>query len=232
MSERREPGIPASSERGPSGPATESPRAEGMTTAGTPRNEPRIAPLPVDEWSDEVRAGIAAMRPPDERHELKRRKGGPKALNALGTLARHPELMHGFHTFNGHILFTSTLMPRERELLVLRVAKLRDATYEWAQHVFVGQDAGLGDDEIARIAEGPDAEGWAPLDAAMLRAVDELIADATISDATWTVLAETLDEHQLMDLVFTVGAYEVLAMAFNSFRVQLDDDLTPKDATT
>jgi alkylhydroperoxidase family enzyme len=192
-----------------------------MTTSGTPR----IAPLPPNEWSEEVRAGIAAMRPPDARHELKRRKGGPKALNALGTLARHPALMHGFHTFNGHILFTSTLEPRERELLVLRVAKLRNAAYEWAQHVFVGQDAGLDDDEIARIGEGPDAPGWSTIDAAMLRAVDELIADALISDATWAVLAETLDEHQLMDLVFTVGAYEVLAMAFKSFDIQLDDDL-------
>jgi len=192
---------------------------------------PRIAPLPPDQWSDEVRAGIAAMRPPGARHELKRRKGGPKALNALGTLARHPELTHAFHTFNGHILFTSTLRPRERELLVLRVAKLRDAAYEWAQHVFVGQDAGLTDDEIARIAEGPDAPGWSPRDAAMLRAVDELIADAMISDTTWAALAETLDEHQLMDLVFTVGAYEVLAMAFKSFNIQLDDDLAPKDAT-
>jgi alkylhydroperoxidase family enzyme len=196
-------------------------------------SEPRIAPLPPDQWSDEVRAGIAAMRPPDARHELRRRKGGPKALNALGTLARHPTLTHAFHTFNGHILFTSTLMPRERELLVLRVAKIRNAAYEWAQHVIVGQDAGLDDDEIARIAEGPDAPGWSPIDAAMLRAVDELIADAMISDATWAALAETLDEHQLMDLVFTVGAYEVLAMAFNSFDIQLDDDLVrAKDAAT
>ena len=40
-------------------------------------------------------------------------------------------------------------------------------------------------------------------------------------------LAETLDEHQLMDLVFTVGAYDLLAMAFRSFGVQLDEDLRP-----
>ena len=189
---------------------------------------PRLAPLPPEEWSDDVRAAIAAMRPPDARHELKRRKDGPRALNALGTLARHPALMHAFHAFNGHILFTSTLEPRERELLVLRVAKLRDAAYEWAQHVVVGRDSGLDDDDIARIADGPDAPGWSPIDAALLRAVDELIADARISDATWAVLADTLDEHQLMDLVFTVGAYEVLAMAFRSFDIQLDDDLAPE----
>jgi hypothetical protein len=59
----------------------------------------------------------------------------------------------------------------------------------------------------------------------MLAAVDELIEDATISDATWAVLAGDLDEQQLMDLVFTVGEYDLLAMAFRAFGVELDDDL-------
>jgi alkylhydroperoxidase family enzyme len=114
---------------------------------------------------------------------------------------------------------------RQRELLVLRVAAVRQADYEWAQHVVLARDAGLDDDEIARIADGPDAPGWAPLDAAMLRAVDELVADATITDPTWDTLAGELDEQQLMDLIFTVGAYDVLAMAFRSFGVELDADL-------
>jgi alkylhydroperoxidase family enzyme len=186
---------------------------------------PRIPPLPPREWSEEVRAGLAALQPPDAKYELRREKDAPKALNALGTLARHPKLMHAFHSFNGHILTSTTLTPRERELLVLRVGHVRDAVYEWKQHVVVGRQAGLTDDEIARIAVGPDAPGWTPIDAAMLRAVDELLADAMVTDETWAVLAASLDEQQLMDLVFTVGAYDVLAMAFRSFGVQVDDDL-------
>jgi alkylhydroperoxidase family enzyme len=143
----------------------------------------------------------------------------------LGTLARHPALARAYHTFNGHVQFATTLSVRQRELLVLRVAAVRQADYEWAQHVVLARDAGLDDDEIARIADGPDAPGWAPLDAAMLRAVDELVADATIIDPTWDTLAGELDEQQLMDLIFTVGAYDVLAMAFRSIGVELDADL-------
>jgi alkylhydroperoxidase family enzyme len=186
---------------------------------------PRIAPLPPREWSEEVREGLSALQPPDSKYEIRRAEGEPKALNALGTLARHPKLAHAFHSFNGHILATTTLTPRERELLVLRVGHVRDAEYEWKQHVVVGRKAGLGDDEIARIAEGPSAQGLTAIDAAMLRAVDELLADAMVTDETWSVLAASLDEQQLMDLVFTVGAYDVLAMAFRSFGIQVDDDL-------
>ena len=187
---------------------------------------PRIAPIPPKEWPTEMRAALAALVPPAPRHRLPvRRDDRPKGLNVLGTLAHHPALTRAFHTFNGHLLFATTLSTRQRELLVLRVAAVRKAEYEWAQHVVQARDAGLSEEEIARVAEAPDAAEWSPVERAMLAAVYELIGEATITDATWKALASELDEQQLMDLVFTVGAYEVLAMALKSFGVELDDDL-------
>jgi len=173
-----------------------------------------------------MRGVLAALRVPNPRHPFPSRDPGrPKGLNVLGTLARHPELARAFHTFNGHVLFATTLSERARELLVLRVAAIRDAEYEWAQHVVLGADAGLSPDDIRRIAEGPGADGWLPIDRAMVSAVDELLSDAKVADATWEALARELDTQQLMDLVFTVGAYDLLAMAFRSFGVELDADL-------
>jgi len=46
-----------------------------------------------------------------------------------------------------------------------------------------------------------------------------------VTDRTWGLLAGGLDEQQLMDLVFTVGTYDLLAMALRTFGVELDDDL-------
>ena len=186
----------------------------------------RITPLPPKEWPPEMREALAAMIPPNPRHPLPSRDPGrPKGLNALGMLAHHPALTLAFNTFNGHILFSSSLSPRQREMLVLRVAVVRQATYEWRQHVVLAGDAGITPDEVARIEEGPGATGWSPVDRAMITAVDELLGDAMVTDGTWEVLAAGLDVEQLMDLVFTVGAYDLLAMAFRSFDVQLDDDL-------
>lgn len=194
-------------------------------TAGA-AGRPRLPPLPPAEWPPEMRDALAALRPAEPRHPFpERRDDRPKGLNVLGTLARHPALTRAFHTFNGHVLFATTLSERQRELLVLRVAAVRGAEYEWAQHAVLAADVGLGADEVARVAEGPDAPGWSALDRALVRAVDELVADARIGDATWAALAAELDEHQLMDVVFTVGAYDLLAMAFRSFGVELDDDL-------
>jgi alkylhydroperoxidase family enzyme len=185
----------------------------------------RIPPLPPEEWSPAMRAAIAALRPDNARLPAMRREGRPKALNALGTLARHPELAHAFNVFNGHLLFSSTLSERQRELVVLRVAALRQSEYEWRQHAVLAGDVGIDTEEIARVAEGPQAAGWSPLERAIVSAVDELVGDAMVADATWDVLVGSLRTEQIMDLVFTVGAYELLAMAFRSFGVELDDDL-------
>jgi alkylhydroperoxidase family enzyme len=187
---------------------------------------PRIAPLPPKEWPSAMRGALAALVPPEPRHPVPPASDDrPKALNLLGTLARHPQLTRAYHTFTGHVLFGSTLSPRQREVLVLRVAALRRAEYEWAQHVLLAGDAGVAPEEIEAIAEGPEAAGLAPSDRALVRAVDELVADAKIADATWEELAADLGEQQLMDLVFTVGAYEILAMALRSFGVEVDADL-------
>jgi len=172
-----------------------------------------------------MRDALAALRPPDARHEAPRRDGRPKALNALGVLARHPALTKAFNTFNGHVLFGSTLSSRERELLILRVAAQRQSDYEWAQHTVLGQDSGLDVEEIRRVVVGPDAEGLPEHDRTLLRAADELVAEATITDETWAALADVYDEQQLLDLVFTVGAYDTLAMAFRCFGIELDADL-------
>jgi alkylhydroperoxidase family enzyme len=101
----------------------------------------------------------------------------------------------------------------------------RDSEYEWAQHIVQGLDAGLTREEITAAGVPMIATSWSPLEAAILTCVDELIADAKITDATWATLAAELETRQIMDLIFTVGSYDMLAMLFRSAQAQPDEDL-------
>jgi 4-carboxymuconolactone decarboxylase len=186
---------------------------------------PRISPLSPKEWPKEFRTALAALRPPNARYAPLPTDNRPKGRNVLGTWAHHPELAQAYFTLNGHVLMATTLTERQRELLVLRVAAVRKSGYEWAQHVFVGRDVGLSDEEIGRVAYGPDAPFWSALDAALLRAVDELIADGAISASTWEALTAELDVKQILDVICTVGTYETLARVFASLEVDMDDDI-------
>jgi hypothetical protein len=53
--------------------------------------------------------------------------------------------------------------------------------------------------------------------------VDELHGDAMIANATWAALSALFGSEQLMDLVFTVGQYQLVSMALNTFGVQPDE---------
>ena len=171
--------------------------------------KPRVEPLGRDELDSETRA----------------RFGDGSVLGIFATLARHPDLMKRWLVFGNHILFKSTLPARERELVILRVGWLCQAGYEWGQHVLIGRNSGLSEEEIERIPDGAEAKGWSVGDQWLLRATDELHGDAFITDTTWQGLSETLSTEQLMDLIFTVGQYNLVSMALNSLGVQPEEGL-------
>ncbi|ROO85220.1 AhpD family alkylhydroperoxidase [Actinocorallia herbida] len=199
-----------------------------MTCADIPEGgtgETRIPPVPRAEWSAEMSEFVAGFQ--SAVHAGSPAEGRQPGSNLLGTFARHPSLAKAYLTFNGHLLNGSALSPRQRELLVLRVAHLRDCAYEWAQHAVLGARAGLSPEEIARVADDPGSSEWAATDRALLAAADELLADGEVSAATWAALATEFDDQGLMDLVFTVGAYGLLAMALRSFGVQPETELLP-----
>lgn len=171
---------------------------------------PRIPPLPESEWDNETRQILAPLN----------RDGA--IFNIFATLARHPALLRRWLVFSSHILNKSSLPARDRELAILRMGWLCQATYEWGHHVAIGKQAGLTEIEIKRVAQGPDADGWDAFERALLRAVDELNHDTFISDATWQSLAARYTTQQLLDLIFTAGQYKLVCIALNSLGVQLE----------
>lgn len=190
---------------------------------------PRVPPLLPPEWDTTVHDALSAF-PSGRDFVLKSYQAeGARGMHGLGVLLHHPALAKAFLTFNNHVAIASTLTKRTRELLILRISWLRRSEYEFVQHVVLGRNAGLTEAELARVQVGPDAPGWDPVDADLLRAADELHADARILDATWQRLGTHFDRQQLMDMVFVVGCYDILAMVFKTFGVQLEPGVDALD---
>ena len=178
-------------------------------------SEPRITPQDESEWDEEVKLILRG-----------RKQSSRSAIpNVIKTIVRHPKLFKRWRVFGNHVLFKSSLPARDREILILRIGWLCQSEYEWGQHVIIGKQAGLNDDEIKRITKGPDASGWSHFDSTLIRAVDELYAEAFISDSTWKKLSGCYNTHQLLDLIFTVGQYNAVSMALNTLGVPLDEGI-------
>jgi len=146
-------------------------------------------------------------------------------LNIFRALAHHPKLLKRWLVFGAHVLNKSTLSPRHRELVILRVGWRCQSEYEFGQHTVIGRGVGISDDEIRLITQ-PDTSAdthWDAADRLVLSATDELLADYEISQPTWDEAAQILSTEQLMDLVFAVGQYSITCMALKTLHVPLDE---------
>jgi 4-carboxymuconolactone decarboxylase len=177
---------------------------------------PRIKPMEATEWTDV------------ERGALGPRVRNNDTLNVFKVIVHNPDLFQVFGPFQAYIESTTSTLPRrDKEMLILRTAWLGHDAYVWSAHsVGFKRAAGATDEELLRITEGPKAKGWNEFDAALLQAADELHKDQFISDATWKILASKYNDKQLLDTIFTVGQYTMVAMYINSTGVQMEKGYT------
>ncbi len=173
-------------------------------------------------------APVAGAALDDAQRALVTRFAALGMRNAIATYARYPALGTAMLAYTEFLLTKSTLPPRHRELLWLRTAWLARSDYLWAQRAPAARRAGVSDAELARIALGPDAPGWEPFEAALLRAADELHVDAFVSDATWAVLAARYDANQLTDLLYGVGEIAMHATFANTLRIAIEPELADR----
>ena len=173
---------------------------------------PRVPPLERADWNE-------------KQAEVMQRFGEGDIANVFKTMINHPDLFRRWVVFANHILGKSTISVRDREILILRIAYIVRSEYEWAQHVLIARREGLSEDEIKMTQTGPDTHDLATTDRLLLQATDELKDDTFISDETWSGLSEHYSTEQIMDIIFTVGQYNMLAMGLNSMGVQLDAGL-------
>jgi 4-carboxymuconolactone decarboxylase len=174
----------------------------------------RIEPLAIEELNGDAKALVARIRASTG--------SAPDAdvPEYFRTMVKHPEIFR-CQLEMGTVIFKGTLPPRERELAVLRVGWLLRAPYEWGEHVAIGKRYGITAEEIERVIVGSAAPGWNEHDAAILSAVEQLLADQTISDATWATLAKTWSEPQLIEFPMMVGQYVATGLVQNALRMRL-----------
>jgi alkylhydroperoxidase family enzyme len=181
--------------------------------------EVRIAGQEPDDWSESTRAEFADV------DEASRRR-----LHLPSVIARHPTFLPPYMTWAKAVALRGVLDRRANALLALRTGYLCGSEFEWGVHAQTAQRAaGLTLDDIARVAAGPDADGWAPRDRALLRAADELHRDHTISNATWRGLCEEYadDAGALLEVAFVCGHYTMLSMVANTVGVAPEADWQP-----
>ncbi len=168
-----------------------------------------IAPLTLDA----AQQTSATRAQPFHRLETPRVEGA--------TCDASSEVCRAFNEFNRRFRKPTAVPERDKELVVLRTGWLSRANVVWARHAAYAREAGLTDEDISRVTVGPDAPGWNPFDATLLKAADELHVSRFISDRTWNALGQRYTNEQRLEVVMIVALYTQLAMYQNTIGMQL-----------
>lgn len=170
--------------------------------------EPTPAPLDPADWDASLQRVLADMH------------GAP--INVHRLMAHNPALLSAWWDFRNHSVRGGSLGQRLGELVILRVAVLLRSWYEWASHTDRALAVGLAPDEIERVKEGGAAAGWTPAEAALLDAVDELVARRALGAPTLARLGEHFDTPQIMDIIAIHGMYLILGCMIGTWDLALD----------
>jgi len=146
----------------------------------------------------------------DVVERIRRRRGGE--LTPLdGMLLHSPAFADGWNSLLGAVRGASTLPADVRELVVLRVAELNGADYEWAAHEPVARAAGMSDLQLAALRRGGDVAELDDRQRAALAYTDAMTEKVTVEDPAFEALAEHFDDQQIVELSVTVAAYNMVS---------------------
>lgn len=143
----------------------------------------------------------------------------------LRTFAHHPVLANAFSPLNVHLLSTNTLPVKQRQIAIMRTAWITKAAYMWSSHLNTSVRCGLSDEMFGPIQRGADDPYFTEFERVVIRATEDLVNDRYISDHNWNALMKEWDNKQMLDFMFTVGCYTMVAGVMRSTGAERAEDL-------
>ncbi len=182
-----------------------------------PDNLPRIPPLRAQDLSPETQDFLAQW----SGGFFKDADKNPPLM----TFAHHPQLAALFSQFNIYLLTASSLPVKQRQIAIMRTAWLCKATYMWSSHLNTSQLLGLSPDMFRPLQVGAEDPYFTAFERRIILATEELVQNRQLSDTSWAGLMEEWNNQQMLDFLFTVGCYTMLAGIMRSIGIQRNPDL-------
>lgn len=151
------------------------------------------------------------------------RRGG-QVPNIFKVMAHCPRVGREFLRLGNAILFKGSLPPKLRELAILRVGDLAEATYEWTQHVPIGLMAGLTEEQIKTMHRWKDSPLFSDQERAVLQYTDEVAQNIRVSEETFKAVRDFLTEEQVVELTTTIGYYGMVSRILEALEIELEEN--------
>jgi 4-carboxymuconolactone decarboxylase len=142
-----------------------------------------------------------------------------KVTTLYQLLLHNPEIARGWECLLTAIRRKSSLSPFLREMVILRIAVLNDAMYEFEAHTPFALEAGLTPVQLAAL-KAPRPQGFTETEQQVLDYCDAMTREVNVSDGIFKPISARFDETVIMELTVTIAAYNMVSRFLEAMHVR------------
>jgi len=134
-------------------------------------------------------------------------------------LLNSPAMAQGWEQLLTAVRNRSSLPPGLRELVILRIAVLNRAPYEFDAHVPHALAAGVGDEKIQALRADPLDTAFSGVERSVLLLADAMTRDIEVPDSLFESVKAHFNEQAMIDLTVTIAAYNMVSRFLVALRI-------------
>lgn len=147
--------------------------------------------------------------------------------NILQAIGNNPKILQSYMRYGTTLWTESNLSHRERELIILTVASTSRSRYEWQQHVSMGREADISEEEMIVIGRH-DFSCFSNRERIVLEYVRRFV-EGTVTDDVHTALTEYHDSKVIVGIAALASHYIATAHMLEALAIPLEDEFVGWD---
>ena len=152
---------------------------------------------------------------------LRQRRGG-ELLNLDRQLLHSAPLARGWNVCMGAIRTQMALDGRLRELVILQVALLNRAPYEFAQHAPVARAEGMTQAQLDALADWRVSALFDVRDKDVLAYAEAMTLRVQVDQPLFDAVRRHFSEREVVELTATVASYNMVSRFLEALQIQIE----------
>jgi alkylhydroperoxidase family enzyme len=148
---------------------------------------------------------------------IKAERGG-KLLNLYRMLLHSPPVAEGWLAFLTAIRQKCSFSARIRELVIMRIAVLNAAEYEFQAHLPFAREEGVSEAQVEALRTG-DPGRFDERERAALAYAEAMTRTIRVPDELFAAVRRHFAEREIVELTATIGAYNLVSRFLEALQV-------------
>ena len=152
---------------------------------------------------------------------VEKRRGG-ELLNLDRQLLHSAPVARGWNAYLGEIRTGGILDGTLREMVILLVAVLNRAPYEFTQHSPIALAEGVSREQLAALAVWPSHEPFSQKEQDTLAYAEAMTVHVQVPDAVFTNVRRHFSDREMVELTATIAAYNMVSRFLEALQIEVE----------